>query len=54
MSNIITEADVEENALDRKTYSDVVLVERLKNALKKLNLNVSKEAKEEAFANLNH
>ncbi len=34
---------------ERKTYSDVVLVERLKNAIDRLNPNVPKEAKEEAI-----
>ncbi len=34
---------------ERKTYSDVVLVERLKNEIERLNPNVPKEAKEEAI-----
>jgi type I restriction enzyme R subunit len=34
---------------ERKTYSDVVLVERLKNTIDKLNPSIPKEAREEAF-----
>lgn len=34
---------------ERKSYSDVVLVERLKNAIDKLNPDVPKEAREEAL-----
>lgn len=34
---------------ERKTYSDVVLIERLKNAVDRINPNIPEEAKEEAI-----